>query len=162
MGRVKVADQETPRSEGGQRKGGVAGPGPGGAQHPSETACPREGGLCSGAGREGQCHLAPGNRRHFLAADRRLAMGGAAPNEPARGRGRGGGALPSAPQPRLRLQAEGPGRGDGGSRAGAGMGGAGMLPPRLGLPLPPPRVTPAQAHPGRLCPHPRSLGAHAL
>ena len=31
-----------------------------------------------------------------------------------------------------------------------------------GIPSPLPACPPAQAHPGRLCPHPRSLGAHAL
>lgn len=99
--------------------------------------------------------MAPGNRRHFLAADRRLAIGGVAPNEPARGRGRGGGSLPGcAFWPRARV----------GEMGVPGLGRAWAEPACYlrvwGIPSPLPACPPAQAHPGRLCPHPRSFCAH--
>lgn len=72
LGKAEAASQET---EG--ERGSLAGPrpGPGQAQEPLGGSSPCRGWRVLSGAREGQCHLAPGNRRHFLGADLRPAVG---------------------------------------------------------------------------------------
>lgn len=120
-----------PRGSAGQRTDGQ----PGLAQEPRPPARQLtgrggggggggEGGVCSQAGREGQCRLAPGNRRHFLGADR-PAVGGAVPKELATRQGREGAkGRPSHP-PSGQAASTGPGPGVGGRGWGGGFQGWG-------------------------------------
>lgn len=148
------ARKETEGNRGGAEERGAAGQGPGQGQAERRSPSSRGGWhVLSGAGREGQCHLAPGNRRHFLGADRPV-VGGAVPTELATrqrgGRGVCGQRRPSH-NPSALAATSGPGPGWeswGLPRLGRAWAGAGMLPPRLGRSLPPPGVLPCPgAHP---------------
>lgn len=142
----------------GQRKEGQPGRVQARARLSAGAPAPGEGGMCSRAGREGQCHLAPGNRRHFLGADRPV-VGGAVPTELATrqrgGRGVCGQRRPSQPLcPGCDLR---PGAwvGElGASRAGAGMGGAWHAASAAGAFPPPSRRAPlpGRTPERRLCP----------
>lgn len=157
FGREKAADQET---EG--ERGNLAGlwPGPGRAQKP------RGGSSALRQARVGQCHLAPGNRRHFLRADRWLALGGGVLGAKPRNWPRDGwGQRHPSGSPSALAEPSGLEKGDGGqvSRAGAGMGGAWHATSAAGaFPPPSPRARWPGCPRAWLCPHPQSLSPRAI
>lgn len=101
-----------------------------------------------GAPGQGQCHLAPGNRRHFLGADPRPECGGGVEGCGAHGTGHEAGGVPVAPLPWLCPQPEGLGGGDGRFQGWGGHQRSLACDLRSwGIPSPLPACSPARVHP---------------